>query len=412
MEDKQVQTEGGLISNLTTESILILDIQQKMNQLSNFMYESALDHRQNYAAINAQLHMINERLRSSDSMIGSSSTSSVASNIKMKKELLRCISKDKLKNQEGNDNLCGSETIHRECLQEKLQDMVKDMDLGNTNLMDELLDNECLTQDEASDITHTSSRKDQIRKLIVLFARRGRGNFVRFLEVIGRKHQFPCIARELREIYDQKISEGRSSECLLCVIKRDVDIRDIVDQLCNHKVVDIEFLDLLVSTKSGNQNSLWEIIFSNIDKSANRKQNIRYLQEALSKKYERLASKLGFSIPPQLGNHICSTSRSFNASWRSAGSIESSIGDGSTTSEVPRKSDSDELMKYLPPVQNATNIPHCISWLNSIDPTSSNSSSPTDEIKHSPVSPMSGDSGVESGENGQKNEAKENDSNT
>lgn len=30
MEDKQVQTEGGLISNLTTESILILDIQVTM----------------------------------------------------------------------------------------------------------------------------------------------------------------------------------------------------------------------------------------------------------------------------------------------------------------------------------------------------------------------------------------------
>lgn len=410
MEDKQVQTEGDLISNLTTGSILILDIQQKMNHLTQFMYESVQDHRQNYAAINAQLHMINERLRSSDSMIGSSS--SVSTNIKMKKELLRCISKDKLKKQEWNDDLSGSETIHRECLQEKLQEMVKDMDLGNTNLMDELLDNECLTQDEASDITHTSSRKDQIRKLIVLFARRGRGNFAKFLEVIGREHQFPHIARELREIYVQKITEGRSSECLLCVIKRDVDIRDIVDQLCNHKVVDIEFLDLLVSTKSGNQNSLWEIIFSNIDKSANRKQNIRYLVEALSKKYERLASKLGFSIPPQLGNHTCSTSCSFNASWRSAGSIESSIGDGSTTSEVPRKSDSDELMKYLPPGQNATNIPHCISWLNSIEPTSSASSIPTDEINHSPVSPMSGDSGVESGENGQKSEGKENNGNT
>lgn len=410
MEDKHVQTEGVLYPNLTTERMLILDMQQKMNQLTRFMYESAHEHRKNYAAINAQLHMINERLRSSDSMTGSSS--SVSSNIKMKKELLRCISKDKLKKQEGNDDLSGSETIHRDCLLEKLQDMVKDMDLVNTNLMDELLDIECLTQDEASDITHTGSRKDQIRKLIVLFARRGRGNFIKFLEVIGREHQFPHIARELREIYVQKITEGRSSECLLCVIKRDVDIRDIVDQLCNHKVVDIEFLDLLVSTKSGNQNSLWEIIFSNIDKSANRKQHICYLQEALSKKYERLASKLGLSIPPQLGNHICSASRSFNASWRSVGSIESSIGDGSTTSEVPRKSDSEELTKYLPPVPNATNIPHCISWLNSIDPTSSDNSSPTDDVEHSLVSPVSGDSGVESGENGKKSEAKENNSNT
>lgn len=410
MEDKQAQTDGDLISNLTTESILILDIQQKIKQLTHFMHESAQEHRQNYAAINAQLHMINERLRSSDSVIGTSS--SVASNKEMKKELLRCISKDKQKIQDRSDDLSGSETIHRECLQEKLQAMVKDMDLGNTNLMDELLDKECLTQDEASDITHTTSRKDQIRKLIVLFARRGRGNFVRFLEVIGRKHQFPHIAKELQEIYDQKISEGRASECLLCVIKRDVDIRDIVDQLCNHKVVDIEFLEVLVSTKSGNQNSLWEIVFSNIDKSADRKQNIRYLQEALSIKYERLALKLGISIPPQLGNHICSTSRSFNASWRSTGSIESSIGDGSTTSEVPRKSDSEELMKYFPPEQNAANIPLCISWLNSIEPTSSDSSSPTDDIKHSPVSPTSGDSGVESGGNGKNVEAKENDSDT
>lgn len=45
---------------------------------------------------------------------------------------------------EGNDDLSGSETIHRDCLLEKLQDMVKDMDVVNTNLMDELLDIECL----------------------------------------------------------------------------------------------------------------------------------------------------------------------------------------------------------------------------------------------------------------------------
>lgn len=78
-------------------SVVFNFFKQKMNQLTHFMYESAHEHRQNYAAINAQLHMINERLRSSDSMTGSSS--SVSSNIKMKKELLRCISKDKLKKQ-------------------------------------------------------------------------------------------------------------------------------------------------------------------------------------------------------------------------------------------------------------------------------------------------------------------------
>lgn len=67
-------------------SVVFNFFKQKMNQLTHFMYESAHEHRQNYAAINAQLHMINERLRSSDSMSGSSS--SVSSNIKMKKELL------------------------------------------------------------------------------------------------------------------------------------------------------------------------------------------------------------------------------------------------------------------------------------------------------------------------------------
>lgn len=302
-----------------------------------------------------------------------------------------------------NGDLDVNETLHRDCLTEKLEDMVKDMDLNNTSLMDELLDNECLTQDEASNISHISTRKDQIRKLIVLFAKRGRGNFVKFLEVIGRKHQYPHIAQELQRIYDLKASEGRSSECLLCVIKRDVDIRDVVDHLCRHQIIDIEFLDLVVSGQSGNQNSLWEIVFSNIDKSSDRKRNIQHLQEALSIKYDGLASKLGYSTPSHLGNHVCSmpimnTSirklECFAASGRSVGSIESSIGDISTTSEVPRKG----LPEQTNDETNA-NIPYCIAWLYSTDSKLSNRSSISslDSDFHPPlVSPVSGNSGIDS----------------
>ncbi|XP_062589712.1 uncharacterized protein LOC134251334 [Saccostrea cucullata] len=400
MEDKHTQTDRDpSTENSLTTSVLILDLEQKLANLTHFMYTSALEHRQNYAAINGQLHLINERLRSSDHITAIRGN---VSNSNLERELLRCISREKSKatdDQEKND-LSGSETIHRECLMEKIEEMVRDMDLNNTQLMDELLDNECLTQDEASDISHISTRKDQIRKLIVLFAKRGRGNFVKFLEVIGRKHQYPHIARELRRIYDLKTSEGRSSECLLCVIKRDVDIRDVVDHLCRHQIIDIEFLDLVISGQTGNQNSLWEIVFSNIDKSSNRKQKIQYLQEALSKKYDKLASKLGFLVPAQLGNHICSKPiTNFSQSWRSTGSTVSSIGDRSTTSEVPRNlnlgehaktSSYDELQGYT-----STNIPKCIDWLNT-QPSPTTSSD--DDIK-SPT-PESIDSGVESAVNG------------
>ena len=68
--------------------------QHNVTQLTNFVYESAKEHRKNYAAINAQLHLINERLRSSDSVVYGSS-SSMATNMKIQKDLLRCISRDK-----------------------------------------------------------------------------------------------------------------------------------------------------------------------------------------------------------------------------------------------------------------------------------------------------------------------------
>lgn len=69
-------------------------LQNQMTRLTRFMYESAQEHRQNYAAINAQLHLINERLRSPDSSIGNSGS---VSNLKIKRELLRCISREKSK---------------------------------------------------------------------------------------------------------------------------------------------------------------------------------------------------------------------------------------------------------------------------------------------------------------------------
>ena len=258
-----------------------------------------------------------------------------------------------------------------------LEEIVKNFDINNNLLIDELLGEDCLTQDEATTIRENPNRKDQVRKLIVNIAKRSKGKFVKFLATIERKEFYPYIAKALKETYERKTSEELGKGCLLCTIKHDVDVKDIVDKLCKHKLVDFDFLDLVVkNTSIQDQSHLWEVIFTNVDNATNRVGAIRILQEALTVKHETLSAKLGQSKFSKFNSHTC-LSKSFqfpagmavpDSSWRSILDATSSWDERSTTSEPPKRGDVDDTVDGLPLQSDeisssTTNLPLTVDWV-------------------------------------------------
>lgn len=85
------------------------------------------------------------------------------------------------------------ECIHGEVLQENMKMLVKDMDLSNGLILDELLQNGTLTDNEAQEIGKLF-RPDKTRKLSTVIGRNNKTKFKEFLGLIAEEHFYPHIA--------------------------------------------------------------------------------------------------------------------------------------------------------------------------------------------------------------------------
>lgn len=353
------------------------------------------------AGISSHLHIVQERLTRVESKL-SSKHGAHPKQINRQNTSMR----QKHDDDQNDDvpSLSSSEGVHRLCLQEKIQKLVNDIDLKTTPLMDELIEDGCVTQDEASVITDNFDRKNQIRRLVYLISRRSRAKFIKFIEKLQRSHNYPYLAKELSESFQNKLTTDHPvAECLVCVIKQDVDIEHVAEKLCQFSIIDLEFLNMIATRDRSilhDQNNLWEAVFEKINQSRDRRQLIRKLQEALSVKYEHIAAKLNLYIAKQLACYCGDNEQNktmaalmngpFPMSF--AGSF-GSISDLSTTSETQRFFASKIAELQSPTVSNIsmeigqrdlnhpgrTNpLPHTLQWLESIDSAGYSLSSQSD----------------------------------
>ncbi|XP_052721640.1 uncharacterized protein LOC128192737 [Crassostrea angulata] len=196
---------------------------------------------------------------------------------------------------ESEDGISEIEDIHRECIQEHLPLMCDDITLKRSYLLDELVENSCLTENEATDIRELEKRKDQNRKLAVTISKRSRTKFSSFLEVLKRTENYPHIAEKLESSYNTLADEKRKKkECIYCYIVRNVNMRDIIDILCSQKIVDLSFLDEVISCNDHDTErwkNLWMRLIYGINKVRNGN-SLEIFQDSLKPKYEHISRKL------------------------------------------------------------------------------------------------------------------------
>lgn len=196
---------------------------------------------------------------------------------------------------ESEDGISEIEGIHRECIQEHLPLMCNDITLKRTYLLDGLVENSCLTENEATDIRELRKRKDQTRKLAITIGKRGRTKFSLFLEVLKRTDNYPHIAEKLESYYNARTEENRKrKECIYCHIIQNVNMRDIIDILCSRKIVDLNFLDEVISCDDHDierWKNLWKRLINGINKARNGT-SLEIFQESLKQKHEHISSKL------------------------------------------------------------------------------------------------------------------------
>ncbi|CAC5355174.1 unnamed protein product [Mytilus coruscus] len=271
--------------------------------------------------------------------------------------------------------------MHKEVLRECLEEMVKDIDLENTDLLDDLQTAECLTSDEAVEIIRKSSRRDQVRKLVLHLGRKSRERFSVFLENIQKTSNYPHLAKNLMQSYNKRMERGTAvpsvSKCLVCVLKQDVFVKDVIDKLYSNGLVSMETFELVIDQVMYDNKMNWEIILTQLKRSRDPRKARQVLQEALSKKYEHISARINKTHFPEI---MCQC-RNINkkllfipASLNS--NTTGSLGDVSTTSErktFPNSAPQNQTRESLSSAKsdNSTqidysNIPSTVAWLESI----------------------------------------------
>ena len=279
--------------------------------------------------------------------------------------------------------------------------MVKDIDLENTDLLDDLQTGECLTSDEAAEIIRKPARRDQIRKLILHLRRKSGKKFTVFLEKLQKTSNYPHIAKNLMESYNRKNTEFSKStpdpRCLVCILKQDVLVKDVMDKIYSNGLVSTETFELTLDVVESDNGMIWDMILTQIKCSGDHRKARQVLQEALAKKYEHISARINTIRFPEMICRCRNSSQNLFVHASLKSDSTGSLGDISTTStrktygtNVPEgqrskgslsiRSENSENSTNI----DYTNIPSTVTWLESIphdlSPNDDNEATSADNI--------------------------------
>lgn len=184
------------------------------------------------------------------------------------------------------------ECIHGYVIRENMKKFVEAIDLSNGFLLDEMLENETLTENEANEIREIS-RPNQTRKLAIILSRKSKSNFLEFLKTVNREEFYPHFANTLKVSYEIKMqAHERCTECIQCFITENVNIRHIVDHLYENYILDVHEYECVINGDKDIMDQFWPNLFEKTSDPILKERNVSIFKEALQKKYPHIANRI------------------------------------------------------------------------------------------------------------------------
>lgn len=185
------------------------------------------------------------------------------------------------------------ECIHGEVLQENLKMLVTDMDLSNGSILDEMLQNGSLTDNEAQEIKELP-RPDKTRKLATLLGQSNKSKFQNFIKLIKEKEFYPHIAYILSQSYDEKLrSQRKHPECTRCFIIKNVNVKHIMDHLCENHIIGLHEVSYLIKGDSRDVDQFWRDIFKKMEHPVFGENCVSVFADSLKIHYPHIAKRIG-----------------------------------------------------------------------------------------------------------------------
>lgn len=134
-----------------------------------------------------------------------------------------------------------------EALQENILTFLEDLPLQESQVLDQMIANECLTEDDYDNIRSFNNKIDGIRTLIRTIKRRDSKTIFEFLDIIGEV--CPHLKNKVYERFNDKQnqdSKNRQQMCPTCLMIKIVDLKDIADILWGKNLLPDELYDIVI----------------------------------------------------------------------------------------------------------------------------------------------------------------------
>ncbi|XP_060586868.1 uncharacterized protein LOC132742453 [Ruditapes philippinarum] len=205
-----------------------------------------------------------------------------------------------------------SKLVHLpEALQRNISKFTQNILFTSSYIQDDLVSNNCLSEDECTDITSKANPKDQVRLLIRKIKSRGPASIEKFLKVVEKDK--PELVIEVNQTLEEIVSEYKDKPvCAICVMQNTVDLRDIADTLWQEKIIsDDIFEDIIVSNSLHQSRPLiWSSIMASLNDFTDHSKAKAILIDALEPKYDHIVGYINQNPDrPSLNCQCCTKCR-------------------------------------------------------------------------------------------------------
>lgn len=181
-----------------------------------------------------------------------------------------------------NSKVC-KEACMRKALQQNIVLLVDNLPHSENDIIDILVENECLTEAECSDLLSTGSRKDRVRNLVRVIKGRSYKVMKTFVDSIQKLH--PEVAASVHQVFEKLMKEKKDyrKQCTFCVLKRSTDLKFIADHIWSIGAISDVLFDEIADGVTDKE-TLWTKLADECNKSKVCQTACRKISESLLKK--------------------------------------------------------------------------------------------------------------------------------
>ena len=182
-------------------------------------------------------------------------------------------------------------------MQENITEFTSNLNISTeTNLIDKLIEKDCLSENDYEAILNKKTTADQVRLLIRKIKDRGCTVIETFLDVLNASESYKGLALKVKKSANILSQQKSKIVCIVCLMTNTVDIKEIVDTLWKNHIISDDMHGKIAEAESvvKHRSKFWIEVIASINATGNTDSapELSILKDALNEKYAYIVTYL------------------------------------------------------------------------------------------------------------------------